>query len=117
MADTGSAHGGSCFDTLAEAAALRCSTLDGVYTSGTISCASVGTLTPGTRGGGSAVLNMRRYTNTGAATNYTQASQFVACEPYGTAYWADIWPTFITTLVVILCARWLFNFFRAQEVH
>lgn len=113
----GTATGGVCYASQAEAASMWCASVNAGTSAGLLTCKSVNTALPDTSGG-LATFNWTRQTVDGGGTRTTSTvsgQQLLGCETYDVAYFEPVITAFIGALVAILCARWLINFFRSDR--
>lgn len=113
----GTAFGGTCYASQAEAAAMWCSATSGTVSGGVLSCQAVTTTLSSTTGGLATFTWTKRFVPTsGTATSVAvTGQQLPSCEPYDFAYFSPLLASFIAAAVAILCARWLHKLFAVDK--
>lgn len=101
----GTASGGSCYATQAEAARMFCSSLGGVSSAGVVTCADVANVSTTAGGPVTASLTFRTQPSSGAATSVVSPVQFQRCETYGLDYWAPAQALWIAAVILIATSR------------
>ena len=102
---TGTASGGSCYETQADAARMFCSGFGGVTGAGVVTCSDVAGVSTVAGGPVSASLTFRTQPTSGPATSVVGAVQFQRCETYGLDYWAPYQAAWIALVLVIATGR------------
>lgn len=113
----GTAFGGTCYASQAEAAAMWCSATSGTVSGGVLSCQAVKTALPTTAGGPATFTWTKRFVpSSGTATSADVNGQNLpGCEPYDFEYFSPLLGAFIAASVAILCARWLHKLFAVDK--
>lgn len=102
---TGTAFGGQCYATQAEAVAMWCSSIAGVSSAGVMSCRSTSVVSSSTGGAVSFQATIRTQPQTGSHVDVVTLAGAQACETYGLDYWAPYQAAWIALVLVIATGR------------
>jgi hypothetical protein len=102
----GTAQGGACWSTQAEAAAMFCSAVGGTASSGTRSCVGVSE-GPSATAGGPLTFSYTLRVDGAAASDAAVAGYLPGCETYGVDYWAPVLSLFALALIALACAKFV----------
>lgn len=113
----GTAFAGTCYASQAEAAAMWCSATSGTVSTGVLSCQAITTALSTTTGGVATFTWTKRLVPTSGTATATAVTgqQLPSCEPYDFAYFSPLLAAFITAMVAVLAARWLYRLFTQDR--
>lgn len=113
---TGTAFGGQCYATSAEAAAMWCSAHGGVTSAGSVVCITTTGFSSSSGGEVSGVASLRLYpSGSTAQTNTSVGFRLQACETYGLDYWAPYQAAWIALVLVIASGRTVIKRFFTHQ--
>lgn len=112
----GTAHGGSCYSTQAEAATYLCSSLQGISSAGAVSCVGVTGASPSFGGGGSVSLTLRTSSG-GTSTDQSVGVPLLSCETYGIDYWEPYIGAWVLACLAVIGAKMVYSRIFGTPTH